>query len=104
VVLALIFLTPLAGPTFGAAAGALAGGLTDFGVSDDFVKRVREEVCAGRSALFVVSTRAAADRLAAELQGSATGATRSTLSPAQEQHLLETLGEESLSGQVESRR
>ena len=40
--LGLIFLTPLAGPTFGAAAGAVAGSFSEFGVSDDFVMRVRE--------------------------------------------------------------
>ena len=42
VLLALIFLTPIAGPRFGAAAGAVAGTLADFGVGDDFVKCVRD--------------------------------------------------------------
>jgi len=92
---ALIFLTPLAGPAFGAAAGAVAGTLADFGVPDDFVKKVREDVVPGTSALFVVSPRASARRLDAELQGVAVACARSALSPAQEQHLRDALGEES---------
>src|SRR4051794_34959867 len=84
---ALIFITPLAGPSFGAAAGAVAASLADFGVADDFVKRVRDAVGPGCSALFVVSARPSADRLAAELHNVATASFRCALSPAQEQHL-----------------
>jgi len=94
VLLALIFITPLAGPAFGAAAGAVAGTLVDFGVGDDFVKQVREEVVPGTSALFVVSTRVAAVRLGAEMEGAAVAAI-SMLSPVQEQRLRDALGEES---------
>jgi uncharacterized membrane protein len=95
VLLALIFITPLAGPVFGAAAGAVAGSMSDFGVSDDFVARVRADVIPGTSALFVVSPRASARRLTAELQDIATVTATSALSPAQEQHLRDALGEES---------
>jgi uncharacterized membrane protein len=94
-VLALIFLTRLAGPTFGAAAGAVAGGLCDFGVPDDFVIRVRQDVVPGTSALFVVSTQAAAERLTAELEGVATRTAHSVFSPAAEQHFHGLLSEES---------
>jgi uncharacterized membrane protein len=94
VLLALIFLTPIAGPTFGAAAGAVAGSLADFGVADDFVKRVRDEVGPGTSALFVVTALGSADRLDEELGALAGASIRSMLSPAQEQHFLEALGDE----------
>src|SRR3954464_6980931 len=67
--LGLIFLTPLAGPTFGAAAGAVAGSLSDFGVGDDFVKRVRDAVTPGTSALFAVCSSDATAALAAHLRG-----------------------------------
>jgi uncharacterized membrane protein len=97
VLLALIFLTRLAGPVFGAGAAAVAGSLSEFGVADDFVARVRRHIVPGTSALFVVSTRASAERLATELQGVATPIATSALSPAEEQHLLEALGEESAS-------
>jgi uncharacterized membrane protein len=94
VLLALIFLVPIAGPTFGAAAGAVAGSLSDFGIADDFVKRVREDVGPGTSALFVVTTQASAERLAEALAGVATMTARSALTPAEEQHLRDALGEE----------
>jgi uncharacterized membrane protein len=94
VLLALIFLVPIAGPTFGAAAGAVAGSLADFGIADDFVKRVRDDVGPGTSALFVVSSHASVERLAGALDGVATLSARSALSPAEEQHLRDALGEE----------
>ena len=94
--LGLIFLSPMAGPTFGAAAGAVAAGLSDFGVEDDFVLHVRETVTPGTSAIFVVSSDAAAERLAAALSGLPVATLRSTLSPAQERQLRDALGEDSL--------
>jgi uncharacterized membrane protein len=96
VLLALVFITPLAGPLFGAAAGAVAGSLSDFGVSDDFVARVRQDVVPGTSALFVVSSRASARRLAVELRDVATVTATSRLSPDQEQHLRDALGDETM--------
>jgi uncharacterized membrane protein len=94
VLLALIFLVPIAGPTLGAAAGAVAGSLADFGIADDFVKCVREDVGPGTSALLVVTTQPSADRLADALAAVATMTARSALSPAEEQHLRDALGEE----------
>ena len=91
--LGLIFLTPLAGPAFGAAAGAVAGSLGDFGVADDFVKRVRDSVTPGTSALFVLSGRAAAGHLAERLRGLADEALRSELSLEQERRLRDALAD-----------
>ena len=95
VVLALIFLTPLAGPTFGAAAGAFAGSLSDFGVGDDFVRRVRDAVTPGTSAMFVIGSSDSVDAIAAEIDHGDVELIRSTLSHEQAQHLLDALGEES---------
>jgi uncharacterized membrane protein len=94
VVLALIFLTPLAGPTFGAAAGAFAGSLSDFGVEDDFVRRVRDAVTPGTSAVFAIGSSDSVDVIAAALDHGA-DLIRSTLSHDQAEHLLHALGEES---------
>jgi uncharacterized membrane protein len=91
--LGLIFLAPLAGPTFGAAAGAFAGSLADFGVADDFVKRVRDSVTPGTSALFVLSGRASADGVAGGLHGIADQVVRTELSHEQEDHLREALSD-----------
>jgi uncharacterized membrane protein len=94
IVLALIFLTPLAGPTFGAAAGALAGSLADFGVEDDFVKRVRDAVTPGTSAVFVIGSSRAMPPIADAFDGNVE-MVGYTLSHEQAQHLREALGEES---------
>jgi uncharacterized membrane protein len=101
VLLGLIFLVPLAGPTFGAAAGAFAGGLADFGVDDAFVKRVRDAVTPGSSALFLLSSGAVADALVVELKDLGVVLIRSDLSEDHGRCLRETLGEESeVAGEV----
>jgi uncharacterized membrane protein len=96
VLLALIFLTPIAGPSFGAAAGAVAGTLADFGVDDDFVKRVRDTVTPGTSAVFVVGDRDTPQRIAEELDGTLAATIRVDLSDEQTRHLREALGDESV--------
>ncbi len=89
----LVFLTPLAGPAFGAAAGAVAGSLADFGVADDFVKRIRDGVTPGTSALFVLSSRTSASHVAGLLGGAAVEVVRTELSFEQEQHLRDVLAD-----------
>ena len=86
--LSLIFLTPHAGPAFGAAAGAVAGSLQEFGVVDDFLKRVRDDVTPGTSALFALSTRDSARQLCERL---GTELVRSELSPEQAEYLRDAL-------------
>ena len=95
VLLGLIFMVPLAGPTFGAAAGAFAGGLADFGIDDDLVRDVRERVTPGSSALFVLGGNGAADVLAADFAGLGAGSIRSRLSREERVRLQEALGDES---------
>jgi uncharacterized membrane protein len=96
VLLGLIFLVPIAGPAFGAAAGAFAGSLASFGVEDDLVKRVRDAVVPGTSALFVLSSGAAADALTTELRAPGVEMLRYDLAPEQSRRLREALGEERL--------
>jgi len=59
----LLFLVPLLGAAIGAAAGALAGKLSDVGIDDDFIRRTREQVTPGTSALFVLTSDAVVDRV-----------------------------------------
>jgi uncharacterized membrane protein len=94
VLLGLIFVVPIAGPALGAAAGAIGGSLADFGIDDDFIKRVRETVTPGTSAIFVLGHGALAEHLAADLDG--VDVVRCELSGAQARRLLATLGEESV--------
>jgi len=83
-------------PTFvvggGAALGALAGSLADFGVADDFVKRVRETVTPGTSALFVVTEAGDLDRLGERLRGLHKALITTNLTEAERSELLEAFG------------
>ena len=60
----LIFITPLFGLAIGAAVGALGGAFRDYGIDDDFIKRVRSQVTEGTSALFLMTSDAVIDRVA----------------------------------------
>src|SRR5579883_1146712 len=53
-IVGLLFLNPLAGMAIGAVtgAGAIAGSLTDYGIPDDFVKKLGDAIPKGSSALF----------------------------------------------------
>jgi uncharacterized membrane protein len=95
VLLGLIFLVPLAGPTFGAAAGAFAGSLADFGIDDGFVKRVRDTVTPGTSALFVLGDGVAANAVLAAMDDLDVGLIRTDLSEDEQRSLRLVLGEES---------
>lgn len=64
----LIFLVPLLGLAIGAGMGALSGALRDVGIDDDFIKRVRNDVTEGTSALFLLSSDEVPDRLADEVR------------------------------------
>lgn len=59
----LIFFVPLLGAAIGAAMGALSGSLADVGIDDDFIKRVRDEVTPGTSALFAMTSDAVLDKV-----------------------------------------
>lgn len=59
----LIFFVPFFGMAIGAAAGALGGAMTDVGIDDDFIKRIREQVTPGTSALFALTSDAVMDRV-----------------------------------------
>jgi uncharacterized membrane protein len=59
----LIFFVPLLGAAIGAATGALTGALADVGIDDAFINRVRDQVTPGTSALFVMASDAAVDKV-----------------------------------------
>ena len=65
----LIFFMPFLGAAMGAAGGALGGALSDVGISDDFIRQVREKVIPGTSALFALTSGATApDKVIDELR------------------------------------
>jgi uncharacterized membrane protein len=52
----------------GAGFGALSGSLADFGIRDDFVKKVGETIPEGSSALFVLFRSITEDKVLPEIQ------------------------------------
>src|ERR687898_2726370 len=69
VLFGLLFFIPFLGAAMGAGMGALTGSLADVGISDDFIRQVREKVTPGTSALFALTSGATApDRVIDELR------------------------------------
>lgn len=64
----LIFFVPLFGMAFGAAMGALSGSLSDFGIDDEFIAGVRDQVTPGTSALFLLSSGAVVDKIKEQVE------------------------------------
>lgn len=90
----IIFFVPLLGAAVGAAMGALSGSMVDIGIDDNFIKRVRNEVTEGTSALFLLTANAVADRVINELQQFDFELIASNLSQEEEDRLKIAFGEE----------
>ncbi|WP_433298813.1 DUF1269 domain-containing protein [Pseudonocardia sp. CA-142604] len=89
----LIFFVPLLGLAVGAAVGALAGSLTDVGIDDDFIKKVRDKVTPGTSALFAMTQDAVTDRVVDAFRGTRAELISTNLSADQEAKLREAFSE-----------
>ncbi|HUJ99700.1 MAG TPA: DUF1269 domain-containing protein [Stellaceae bacterium] len=67
----LLFLNPLVGIAIGgitgAGFGALSGSLADYGIRDDFVRKIGETIPAGSSALFVLFRSVTEDKVLPEI-------------------------------------
>ena len=87
--LGLIFLTPLFGMAIGAAFGALGGAFRDYGIDDDFIKRVRSAVTEGTSALFLMTSDAVLDRVSERMKNIKFEIIATNLSKEQEDQLRE---------------
>ena len=90
----LIFLTPLFGMAVGAAVGALGGAFRDYGIDDDFIKRVRGAVTEGTSALFLMTSEAVLDRVADAMKGTKFEIMATNLSKEQEEKLREAFAQQ----------
>jgi uncharacterized membrane protein len=68
----LLFLNPLAGMAIGglagAGAGALSGSLADYGIRDDFVKKLGQTIPEGSSALLVLFRSITEDKVLPEIE------------------------------------
>jgi uncharacterized membrane protein len=89
----LLFLVPLLGAAIGAAAGALVGTLSDVGIDDEFIKRTRDQITPGTSALFVLTSDAVLDRVRDAFTGQRAELLFTNLSKVQEDTLREAFAE-----------
>jgi uncharacterized membrane protein len=91
----LLFLNPLAGMALGAIAGAgmgaLSGSLTDFGIPDDFIKKLGETIPEGSSALFVLFRKVTEDKVLPEIEPFRPRVLRTSLSTDAEKKLTTEL-------------
>ena len=90
----LIFFVPLLGMAIGAGMGALTGSMTDVGIDDAFIRRMRDEIQPGTSALFVLSSGAVVDRVKEAFAGQQMVLVETNLSHEEEQKLQEVFSEE----------
>jgi uncharacterized membrane protein len=89
----LIFLNPFFGMAVGATFGALGGAFADYGINDEFIKRIRSQVTEGKSALFLMTSDAVVDRVADELKATKFEIIATNLSKEQEAKLREAFGQ-----------
>lgn len=90
-IVGLLFLNPLAGMAFGAIAGAgvgaLSGSLADYGIRDDFIKKLGETIPEGSSALFILFKKVTEDKVLPEIEPYKPRILRSSLSNEAEEKL-----------------
>jgi uncharacterized membrane protein len=89
----LLFLVPLLGAAIGAASGALVGSFSDVGINDDFIKRMRDDITPGMSALFVLTSDAVIDKVRDAFAGQRAELLFTNLSTEQENKLREAFAE-----------
>jgi uncharacterized membrane protein len=83
----LIFFIPFFGLAVGAAFGALGGAMRDYGIDDEFIKKTREKVTEGTSALFLMTSGAVVDKVLEQLKGQQMELIASNLTAEQEEQL-----------------
>jgi len=90
----LIFFVPFFGLAVGAAMGALSGKFADYGIDDHFIKQMRDKVTEGTSALFLLTSGAAMDKVADAVKGMDFEIISTNLSKAEEDQLRAAFGAE----------
>jgi len=90
----LIFFVPFFGLAVGAAMGALSGKMADYGISDEFINKTREQITEGTSALFLMTSDAVQDKVLEELKGYDFELIASNLTKEQEDQLRAAFAEE----------
>jgi uncharacterized membrane protein len=90
----LLFFIPFLGLAIGATMGALAGHFAHYGISQDFIDQVRSKITPGTSALFLLTSGAVVDKVAAAVKDVQFEIIQTNLSADQEAQLKEAFGED----------
>jgi uncharacterized membrane protein len=90
----LLFFVPLFGMAVGAGIGALIGHFAHYGISEDFIKQVRDKITPGTSALFLLTSRAVMDKVVPAVKDQQFEIIQTNLSAEQEKQLREEFGQE----------
>jgi uncharacterized membrane protein len=85
----LLFFVPFLGMAAGAATGALFGKAADYGINDDFIKRVSDSIQPGYSALFMLVDHTQVDKVIEYLKPFGGEITYTSLSKEEEAQLKE---------------
>ncbi|MBZ0187160.1 MAG: DUF1269 domain-containing protein [Candidatus Obscuribacterales bacterium] len=64
-----LFFMPLIGAAMGTLIGGLSGHFADYGINDEFIKKVRGEITEGKSALFLLTGRVTEDKVLEAFKG-----------------------------------
>jgi uncharacterized membrane protein len=90
----LIFFVPLLGLAVGAAFGAFGASMADVGIDDDFIKKTKDKVTEGTSALFLLTSDATTDKVVEQMKQLDFEIVSTSLSQEEEDQLLEAFSEE----------
>jgi uncharacterized membrane protein len=90
----LIFFIPFFGMAVGAAMGALSGKFADYGIDDEFIKKIRGEVTEGTSALFLMTKDEVFDKVKEEMSSLDFQIIATNLSKEQEDQLIAAFSQE----------
>ena len=89
ILVGLLFLHPLIGVAAGAASGALMGALSDYGINDDFMKKVAAVLKPGQAALFIMARKTSSERVLEKLGEKGGHIIRTNLDLSQEERVRE---------------
>ncbi len=87
----MVFLNPLLGVALGAASGAISGALSDYGVNDDFMKKLSESLQPGNAALFLLVRKVTGDKVLEALKGTGGTVLQTSLDDSKEKALRDAL-------------
>lgn len=97
-----LFFNPLLGLVTGAAAGAVAGALNDYGISDDFMRDVAGVLQPDQAALFVLANRVSSERVIDRIAKHGGRVLRTNLDTSQEQKVRAAFEEATRTPEVQA--